>query len=127
MAQKSRSQKKNPKASSRAASIVALTILAIAFVSFGSFGAVDSILAQERGPTTTTPEELRAAIDRLADLDYAARSKAGRVIRRAPAAQAVPALLRAIQEHKDGYIRFKSLVLLTGFNDPRTTEQMTEV
>ncbi len=52
--------------------------------------------------------------------------KAGRVVRRAPAAQAVPALLQAVQEHKDGYVRFKSLVLLTGFNDPRAADQMRE-
>jgi HEAT repeat protein len=32
-----------------------------------------------------------------------------------------------VQEHKDGYIRFKSLVLLTGFNDPRAADQMREV
>ena len=42
------------------------------------------------------------------------------MIRRAAAAQAVPALAAGgAREHKDGYIRFKSLVLLTGFNDPR--------
>ena len=83
--------------------------------------------AQERGPTATSAEDLRAAIDRLADVDYSVRSKAARAVRRAPAAQAVPALLQAAREHKDGYIRFKSLVLLTGFNDPRTAEQMIEM
>ncbi|MGQ0735174.1 MAG: HEAT repeat domain-containing protein [Acidobacteriota bacterium] len=83
--------------------------------------------AQERGPSPTTPAELRAAIDRLGDLEYDVRAKAGRAVRRAPAAQAVPALLQAVQEHQDGYIRFKSLVLLTGFNDPRTVDQMLEL
>ena len=83
--------------------------------------------AQERGPAATSAEELRAAIDRLADVDYATRSKAARVVRRAAPAQAVAALLQAAREHKDGYIRFKSLVLLTGFNDPRAAEQMTEM
>ena len=33
--------------------------------------------AQERGPAATSAEELRAAIDHLGDVDYAARSKAG--------------------------------------------------
>ena len=69
---------------------------------------------------------MRSAIDHLGDVDYPARMKAGRVVRRAPAAQAVPALLQAVQEHKDGYVRFKSLVLLTGFNDPRAADQMRE-
>ena len=86
-----------------------------------------TVVVQERGPAATSPEEIRAAIDHLADVDYGARSKAARVIRRTTAAQAVPALLQAAREHKDGYIRFKSLVLLTGFNDPRTSEQMIEV
>jgi hypothetical protein len=43
--------------------------------------------------------------------------KAGRAIRRAPGAIAVPALLAAAREHADGYVRFKALVLLTGFSD----------
>jgi HEAT repeat protein len=86
-----------------------------------------TISAQERGPTATSTQDLQAAIDRLGDIDYATRSKAARTVRRAPAAQAVPALLRAAQEHGDGYVRYKSLVLLTGFNDPRTADQMREV
>jgi HEAT repeat protein len=35
--------------------------------------------------------------------------------------------LQAAQDHKDSYVRYKSLVLLTGFNDPRTVDQMQEV
>ena len=83
--------------------------------------------AQERGPAPTSAQDLKAAIDRLGDVDYATRSKAARVVRRAPAPQAVPALLQAVQEHTDGYVRYKSLVLLTGFNDPRTADQMIEL
>jgi HEAT repeat protein len=81
---------------------------------------------QERGPAATSAEELRAAIGHLGDVDYASRAKAGRVIRRTAGSQAVPALLQAVHEHKDGFIRFRSLILLTGFNDPRTTDQMRE-
>lgn len=79
---------------------------------------------QERGPTPATPEQIRAAIDKLADLDYPTRMAAGRTIRRAPAAQAVPALLQAVSEHADGFVRFKALTLLTGYNDPRTADAM---
>jgi HEAT repeat protein len=86
-----------------------------------------AVSAQDKGPTATSPQELRAAIDRLGDVDYAARSKAARVVRRTAAPQAVPALLQAVQEHGDGYVRFKALVLLTGFDDPRTADQMVEV
>ncbi|HYB96273.1 MAG TPA: HEAT repeat domain-containing protein [Vicinamibacterales bacterium] len=80
--------------------------------------------AQERGPTPASPEQIRAAIDKLGDLDYPTRMGAGRTIRRAPAAQAVPALLQAVTEHADGFVRFRSLILLTGFNDPRTVDIM---
>lgn len=83
--------------------------------------------AQERGPTPIAREDLVAAIGRLGDLDYETRMRAGRAVRRAPGAMAVPALLEAVREHADGYIRFKALVLLTGFADPRTAEAMEEV
>jgi HEAT repeat protein len=38
----------------------------------------------------------------------------------------VTALLRAAAEHADGYVRYRALVLLTGFNDPRTRDVMRE-
>jgi hypothetical protein len=81
----------------------------------------------ERGPSPASPQELSAAIERLGDIDYATRTKVARLVRRTPAPQAVPALLQAAQEHADGYVRYKSLVLLTGFGDPRTADQMIEV
>jgi HEAT repeat protein len=82
------------------------------------------LFAQERGPVAATPEQIRAAIDKLADLDYDTRMSAGRTIRRAPSAQVVPALLEAFNEHADGYIRFRSLILLTGYTDPRIDDVM---
>jgi HEAT repeat protein len=89
-------------------------------------GAVPAPRSQERGPTPLSPEELQAAVGRLGDLDYPTRMKAGRAIRRAPGAVAVPALLDAVREHADGYIRFRALILLTGFSDPRTVDVMEE-
>jgi HEAT repeat protein len=38
----------------------------------------------------------------------------------------VQALLRTVAEHNDGYVRYRALVLLTGFNDPRTKDAMRE-
>ena len=35
-----------------------------------------------------------------------------------------PALLQTVAEHRDGYVRYRALVLLTGFNDPRTKDAM---
>lgn len=122
MAQRPHYPKKSQKTSCRGEACLAPTAWTLAILLLIGLGAG----AQERGPSATSAEELRAAINRLGDLDYPTRAKAGRLVRRAPAAQAVPALLQAVQEHQDGYIRFKSLVLLTGFNDPRAGEQMEE-
>jgi HEAT repeat protein len=69
---------------------------------------------------------LAAAIDKLGDLDYATRTTASRTVRRTAGPQAVTALLRAVAEHADGYVRYRALVLLTGFNDPRGRDAMRE-
>src|SRR6187549_1421808 len=77
-------------------------------------------------PQSISPAQLQAAIDKLGDLDYATRTTASRTVRRTAGPQAVPALLRAVAEHADGYVRYRALVLLTGFNDPRTKDAMRE-
>ena len=77
-------------------------------------------------PQAVSPEQLKAAIDKLGDFDYDTRTAASRTVRRTVATQAVPALLQAVAEHADGYVRYRALVLLTGFNDPRTTDAMKE-
>ena len=84
-----------------------------------------------RGQEPTSPQftpaaQLQAAIDKLGSLDYATRTKASQVVRRTVAAQAVPLLLQTVTGHADGYVRYRSLVLLTGFNDPRTKDAMRE-
>ncbi len=68
---------------------------------------------------TTAPQTLGAAIDRVGTLDFGVRMQASRTVRRAPAAQAVPALMNAVAKHKDSYVRFRALVLLAGFGDPQ--------
>ena len=83
--------------------------------------------AQEpAAPQTVSPAQLQAAIAKLGDLDYATRTDASRVVRRTASAQAVPALLQAVSEQADGYVRYRALVLLTGFNDPRAKDAMRE-
>src|SRR5262245_45361744 len=83
--------------------------------------------AQEpSAPQSVSPAQLKAAIDKLGDLDYATRTNASRLVRRTATAQAVPALLQAVAEHTDGYVRYRALVLLTGFNDPRARDAMRE-
>ena len=75
---------------------------------------------------SVSPEQLKAAIDHLGTLDYAVRTAAARTIRRVPAATVVPALADAALKHADGYVRFRSLVLLSGFNDARTHDVMAQ-
>jgi HEAT repeat protein len=67
-----------------------------------------------------TPAQLQAAIDQLGQLDFATRVNASRTVRRATPAQAVPALIEAVTSHADGFVRFRALILLSGFNDPRS-------
>lgn len=107
--------KKNPRASSRARAAVGLVLVVGA-----------ALAAQERGPTAPSPQDLRAAIDRLGDIDYASRTRAAALVRRTPSSQAAAALLQAVQEHGDGYVRYRSLILLTGLADPRTLDAMGE-
>ena len=73
-----------------------------------------------------TPEQLKAAIDRLGTVDYAARTTAARALRRAPVATVAPALVDAVSHHSDGYVRFRALVLLSGMNDSRTHDVMVQ-
>ncbi len=87
--------------------------------------------AEGQQPATSasepTPAQLTAAIDRLGDLDFPTRMTAARTVRRGGAAAVVPALLKAVAEHKVSYVRFRALVLLSGFNDPRTRDVMLSV
>ena len=72
-------------------------------------------------------KDLDAAINSLGSLQFPVRSGASRAIRRGPPAQVVPALIDAAANHKDGYTRFRALVLLTGFNDPRADALMLQL
>ena len=88
--------------------------------------AADPGAQEPPAPQTVSAAQLKTAIDSLGDIDYARRTGAARTVRRAAAAQVVPALLQTVAEHADGYVRYRALVLLTGFNDPRTTDAMRE-
>jgi HEAT repeat protein len=98
--------------------------LAFCILPFAFCIAALAVAAQERGPAEIAHETLLAAIDRLGDLDYDTRMTAARTVRRTESRQAVPALVDAFEAHGDGYVRFKALVLLTGFPDPRTHDAM---
>ena len=79
-----------------------------------------------QGTSTLQPpaSNLRTAIDNLGKFDAPTRMAAAKAVRRTDPAQAVPALIQAASSHADGYVRFRALVLLSGFNDPRAREIM---
>jgi HEAT repeat protein len=83
-----------------------------------------STAASAAAEQPVTAAELAAAIDKLGTVDFPVRMAAGRTVRRADPAMAVPALIKAAGSHPDGYVRFRALVLLSGFNDPRTASVM---
>src|SRR5688572_11963825 len=60
---------------------------------------------------------LSKAIDQLVSFDFKTRMEAARIVRRAPAGEVVPALAAAAVAHKDGYVRYRALVLLAGYGD----------
>lgn len=74
-----------------------------------------------RAQTAAAPD-LAGNIGRLSSLEYTTRMNAARQIRRVPAEQAVPALTKAIRGHEDEFVRYRSFVVLTSFNDRGTGE-----
>jgi len=74
-----------------------------------------------------TAAQVKGAIEKLGTVEFPVRTEASRMVRRAAAAIAVPALTEAVTSHKDGYVRFRALVLLSGFNDPGTRDVMTRM
>ena len=92
----------------------------------GLLWASESRGQEPSAPQAVSAPQLQAAISKLGDLDYATRTNASRTIRRTASAQAVPALLQAVNEQADGFVRYRALVLLTGFNDPRMKDSMRE-
>jgi len=71
------------------------------------------------GATQPDSEQIWTSIEQLGDFDFAVRTEASRVIRRASAETVVPILLRVARDHEDSYVQFRAAVLLYGFEDSR--------
>ena len=71
--------------------------------------------------------DVAAAIDKLGSFDLPVRTEASRTVRRAAVEVAVPALTRAAREHRDGYVRYRALVLLAGFGEASTADVMRQL
>src|SRR2546429_4057985 len=103
------SRKSLSRSDMRPASLQACLILCL----LGGLRGGEFAFAQEPpAPQAVSPAQLKAAVDKLGDLDYATRTNAARTVRRTAVSQAVPALLQAVSEHTDGYVRYRALVLL---------------
>ena len=103
-----------------------ITVVALAILLSAS-GPTAQTPPAPRAPVTNdkvTPAQLKSAIDLLGSVDFPIRMDAARTVRRADSAMAVPALIEAINSHADAYVRFKALVVLSGFNDPRIADVM---
>ena len=89
--------------------------------------AQDRSVREKSQTVKVSAAQAKAAIDLLGSMDFPVRMEAGRTVRRADPGTAIPALLEAIANHKDWYVRFRALVLLSGFNDPRTGDTMLKM
>lgn len=99
------------------------TTSACAAVVCGSLACPSFLGAQALGGEVTA-KAVSSAIDSLGAFEFTERMAAARTVRRASPAIAVPALTRAVSSHKDQYVRFRALVVLSGFNDPGTRDVM---
>ena len=115
---------RRPSRARRTRALLSALIVSVFAVFCG--GEIASAQQEPSAPQPVSAVQLQSAIAKLGDLDYSARTNASRLVRRTPAAQAVPALIQAVSEHGDGYVRYRALVLLTGFNDPRAKDSMRE-
>jgi HEAT repeat protein len=72
--------------------------------------------------STAAASNLKTHIANLSSLEFATRTNAARMIRRAAAAQAVPALSEAVAKHPDEFVRYRALIVLSSFNDRGTAD-----
>lgn len=80
------------------------------------------LIASGVGIYAQAPADLQSSISALSSLDYPTRMNAARTIRRLPATEAVPALVAAVQKHRDEFVRFRAFIVLSSFGDRGTGE-----
>src|SRR5688572_24469932 len=106
---------------------VVLVVLGCVAASLPAVGQVAPARVEPPPSEKVSPAQVKAAIDLLGSLDFPIRMNAARTVRRAESSVAVPALLDAVASHADSYVRFKALVVLSGFTDPRIRDTMIKV
>jgi HEAT repeat protein len=70
---------------------------------------------------------LPSVIGQLGSLDFKTRIAAAQTIRRLPVTTAIPALVDAARGNPDGYVRYQTLVLLSGFGPDAANQTMRQV
>lgn len=101
---------------------------AAAIAAAGLVEAGQAVAAPQARADRVTPDQLTTAVSRLGSFEFPIRMDAARTVRRAAPAEAVPTLIAAVVDEKaDWYVRFRALVLLSGFNDPRTGAVMLKM
>ena len=106
-------------------------VLVLLFISLGLESAPWAAQAAKPVPAgavaaTVTPAQAKAAVDLLGSMDFPAAW-----MRHLPHAACRACCrgadaLEAATNHMTGYVRFRALVVLSGFNEPRTGETMLE-
>lgn len=102
-------------------------VLVIALAPVAGSPAAPGLPEQSPATEKISPAQVKAAVDELGSIDFTTRMEAARTVRRADVGTAVPALQQAATHHEDWYVRYRALVLLSGFNDPRTREMMLKM
>jgi HEAT repeats len=74
-----------------------------------------------------TAADVSAAIDKLGSFDFATRTTAAQLVRRAAPDVAVPPLAKAARAHADEYARYRALTLLAGFGGETARDVMRAV
>lgn len=72
-----------------------------------------STLVAAQAPQAADAAAVRAAVVQLGSFDFATRTSAARLVRRAPAALTTAALQDAVRNSVDEYVQYRALVLLT--------------
>lgn len=107
--------------------VVVVTMIASAAAAIAGRDQTPAPAAANQAAAPTTEAALGPAIDQLGAFDLATRTNASKAVRRAPATIAVPMLAGAARTHKDEYVRYRALVLLTDFGEAPAAPVMKDL
>lgn len=83
-----------------------------------------AVLSSAAHPSAAQFQEFARHIDALSAFDYETRTTAARMLRRGSTTEVVPALMAAVRDHRDQYVRYRALILFASFNARETPDLM---